>query len=200
VAYGSPCRIRLRSACRDDLYIPAPGILRRAGLGSDPVARDSGGIPALAEPKHAIASPPAVLHWAAGGEEGDVEAGGRTPGVPVAPATHRLEHMSDLTPVERLAKLRALEQWLDWQLRDTRRRIEAAEAQARAVTGYITEPERKAGQPVGVTIHTADCTRIQQAAATLDATKAQYALLKDSGFNHPCVHCRPDRALGIVKE
>jgi hypothetical protein len=108
--------------------------------------------------------------------------------------------MSDLTPVERLAKLRALEQWLDWQLRDTRRRIEAAEEQARAITGYVTEQERKAGQAVGVTIHTADCTHIQQAAATLDATKAQYALVKDGGFNHPCAHCRPDRALGIVKE
>jgi hypothetical protein len=108
--------------------------------------------------------------------------------------------MSDLTPVERLAKLRTLEQWLDWQLRDTRRRIEAAEQQARAVTGYITEPERKAGQAVGVTIHTADCPHIQQAAATLDATKAQYALVKDGGFNHPCAHCRPERALGIVKD
>jgi len=123
-----------------------------------------------------------------------------TLGMLCACTTLKLEHMSDLTPVERLHKLRALEQWLDWQLRDTRRRIEAAEAQARAVTGYITEQERKAGQAVGVTIHTADCTRIQQAAATLDATKAQYALLKDGGFTHPCQHCRPDRALGIVKE
>lgn len=108
--------------------------------------------------------------------------------------------MSDLTPTERLAKLRAVEAWLDWQLRDTRRRIEQVEEQARAVTGYITEQERRAGQAVGVTIHAADCGKIGQAVATLDATKAQYALLKDPSFNHPCQHCRPDVALGIVKE
>jgi hypothetical protein len=108
--------------------------------------------------------------------------------------------MSDLTPVERLAKLRTLAEWLEWQLRDTRRKIEAAELQARAVTGYVTEPERKAGQPVGVTIHAADCPKISQPVTTLDATKAQYALIKDPGFQHPCQHCRPDRALGIVKD
>lgn len=120
--------------------------------------------------------------------------------MPAGHPTPTLEHMSDLSPMERLAKLRALEEWLDWQLRDTRRRIEQAEQQARAVTGYITEPERKAGQPIGVTIHRADCTHIQQPVASLDATKAQYALVKDDGFHHPCQHCRPDVALGIVKE
>jgi hypothetical protein len=129
-----------------------------------------------------------------------MEAVGRTPGMLCTAPTHRLEHVSDLTPVERLAKLRALEQWLDWQLRDTRRRIADAEQQARAVTGYITEQERRAGQAVGVTIHTADCTHIQQPVASLNPTKAQYALVKDDGFNHPCQHCRPDIALGIVKE
>jgi hypothetical protein len=108
--------------------------------------------------------------------------------------------VNDLSPVERLAKLRALEEWLAWQLDNTRRKIKAVKQQARAATGYITEPERKAGQPVGVTIHTADCTKIQQAVTSLDATKAQYALIQDPGFNHPCEHCRPDRALGIAKE
>lgn len=118
----------------------------------------------------------------------------------MATATPRIEHMPDLSPSERLAKLRAVEAWLDWQLRDTRRRIADLEQQARAVDGYITEAERHAGKPVGVTIHAADCTHIQQPAATLDATRAQYALLKDGGFNHPCQHCRPDKTLGLVKE
>ena len=108
--------------------------------------------------------------------------------------------MTDLPPVERLAKLRALEEWLDWQLRDTRRKIEAVEQQVRAVSGYITEQERRAGQAVGVTIHAADCPKIQQPVTTLDATKAHYALLNDPGFNHPCQHCRPDKTLGIVKD
>jgi hypothetical protein len=108
--------------------------------------------------------------------------------------------MSDLTPAERLAKLRAVEEWLDWQLRQTRQRIEQVEQQARATTGYITEQERKAGQPVGVTIHAADCPKISQPVATLDATKAQYALIKDPGFHHPCQHCRPDKVLGVAKD
>jgi hypothetical protein len=108
--------------------------------------------------------------------------------------------MSDLSPVERLAKLRTLESWLDWQLRDTRRKIETVEQQTRVTGGYVTEQERKAGQAVGVTIHAADCAKISQPVTTLDATKAQYALIKDPGFQHPCEHCRPDKALGIVKD
>lgn len=108
--------------------------------------------------------------------------------------------MPDLSPSERLAKLRAVEAWLDWQLRDTRRRIEQVAEQVRAVGGYVTEQERQAGKPVGVTIHAADCAKIGQAVTTLDATDAQRALLKDPGFNHACQHCRPDVALGIVKE
>lgn len=108
--------------------------------------------------------------------------------------------MSDLTPTERLAKLRAVEAWLAWQLRETRRRIEQVEQQARAVGGYVTEQERRAGKPVGVTIHAADCKRIGQAVASLDANEAQTALTKDPGFTHACQHCRPDLALGIVKD
>ncbi|MGW4670062.1 DUF6233 domain-containing protein [Streptomyces sp. NPDC004324] len=108
--------------------------------------------------------------------------------------------MSELSGVERLAKLRALEQWLAWQLRDTRRKIEALESQTRAVTGYVTEPERHAGKPVGVTIHAADCARISQPITVLNATEAQYTLMKDPGFAHPCEHCRPDKILGITKE
>lgn len=108
--------------------------------------------------------------------------------------------MSDLPPSERLAKLRAVEAWLDWQLKDTRRKIEQVAEQVRAVDGYVTEQERQAGKPVGVTIHAADCAKIGQPVTTLDATKAQYALLRDPSFTHPCQHCRPDIALGIVKD
>jgi hypothetical protein len=108
--------------------------------------------------------------------------------------------MPDLSPAERLAKLRAVEQWLEWQLQDTRRKITAVEQQVRAVDGYVTEQERHAGRAVGVTIHAADCPRLQHPAASLTATKAQYALLKDAAFNHPCEHCRPDVALGTAKK
>jgi hypothetical protein len=108
--------------------------------------------------------------------------------------------MYDLPPVERLSKLRTLEAWLGWQLRDTQRKIEQAEQQTRATGGYITEQERRAGQTVGVTIHAADCPKVHQPVATLDATKAQYALIKDPGFHHPCQHCRPDKTLCILKD
>lgn len=37
--------------------------------------------------------------------------------------------MSDLPSTERLAKLRALEEWLDWQLGNTRARIRTLEAE-----------------------------------------------------------------------
>lgn len=37
--------------------------------------------------------------------------------------------MSDLPPVDRLAKLRALEEWLDWQLNSTRAKIRTVEAE-----------------------------------------------------------------------
>ncbi|MFJ8636071.1 DUF6233 domain-containing protein [Streptomyces sp. NPDC093568] len=108
--------------------------------------------------------------------------------------------MSDLSPSERLAKLRVLEEWLDWQLRGTRRKIEQVAQQVRATDGYVSEQDRRAGKPVGVTIHAADCAHIQQPVTTLDATKAQYALLKDASFQHPCQRCRPDKLLGLAKE
>ncbi|MFD4596687.1 DUF6233 domain-containing protein [Streptomyces sp. NPDC058464] len=103
--------------------------------------------------------------------------------------------MSDLNPAERLAKLRAVEAWLDWQLRETRHRIEQVEQQIQTTGGYVTEQERKAGQPVGVTIHTADCTRIGEAIAILTEAEARFALAKDGGFMHPCVHCHPEKEL-----
>ncbi|MEV7975476.1 DUF6233 domain-containing protein [Streptomyces sp. NPDC086519] len=103
--------------------------------------------------------------------------------------------MSDLTLVERLAKLRAVEAWLDWQLRQTRHRIEQTEQQVRAAGAYTTEQERRAGQAVGVTLHTADCARIQQPVNMLTEAEARFALAKDAGFTHPCVHCHPEKQL-----
>jgi hypothetical protein len=37
--------------------------------------------------------------------------------------------MNDLSPVERLAKLKALEEWLAWQLNSTRAKIRTVEAE-----------------------------------------------------------------------
>ncbi|MFF0164123.1 DUF6233 domain-containing protein [Streptomyces sp. NPDC005263] len=67
----------------------------------------------------------------------------------------------------------------------------------------MTEQERRAGQAVGVTVHTADCPKIHQPVATLTSTDAQYALVKDASFTHPChpcQPCRPDQTLGILKD
>ena len=103
--------------------------------------------------------------------------------------------MSDLTLVERLAKLRTLKLWLDWQVRDTDRKIADLERRISAITGYVTEQERRAGKPVGVTIHKAECTHIQQPVAVLTEAEARFALAKDAGFMHPCEHCHPEKEL-----
>jgi len=149
------------------------------------------------------APPPAAHHGPAVAVHGDLvalraHAVSFTLGFAVHVAHPRIEHVTELSPVDRLHKLRTLEEWLTWQLEHTRQKIKTLEEQAQAIGDYVTEPERRAGRAVGVTIHTATCPKIDRPAATLNATDAQYALVKDSSFNHPCENCRPDTALGLA--
>ncbi|MFF1574847.1 DUF6233 domain-containing protein, partial [Leifsonia sp. NPDC058292] len=72
--------------------------------------------------------------------------------------------MSDLSPSERLAKLAALEEWLAWQLGDTRRKIRETEQaveeerrrreRAHAELNFKIEPQR-AGR--GAKLHRGGC-------------------------------------------
>ncbi|MFI9598962.1 DUF6233 domain-containing protein [Streptomyces sp. NPDC052043] len=103
--------------------------------------------------------------------------------------------MSDLSPAERLEKLRTLESWLAWQLQDTRRKITALE---QAAARYIVEKQIREGHPLGATIHLADCTMPQRETRPLSAEDARAALTKDAQFFHACEFCAPDRSLGIA--
>lgn len=86
--------------------------------------------------------------------------------------------MSDLTSAERLAKLRTLEAWLDWQLHDTRRKIAALEAEASPPVGYVVEKKIRDDHPLG-------------------ADDARTAIAKDGRFFHACEFCKPGESLGI---
>lgn len=105
--------------------------------------------------------------------------------------------MSELSAGERLAKLRTLEEWLAWQLQDTRRKIQDVERQVQEQAGYIVEKEISKGHPLGATIHLADCTMAQRETRTISGEEARFALTKDGGFFTPCEFCDPRKALGV---
>ncbi|MFJ9420658.1 DUF6233 domain-containing protein [Streptomyces sp. NPDC101249] len=105
--------------------------------------------------------------------------------------------MSDLTPDERLAKLRALEEWLAWQLGDTRRKIEHVQQQVARQADYLVEKEVAKGHPLGATIHTVDCTMTSRETRTIDADTARKVLQEDARFFTACEFCNPAAPLGI---
>ncbi|MFB6783261.1 DUF6233 domain-containing protein [Streptomyces sp. NPDC056352] len=127
--------------------------------------------------------------------------------------------MSDPGSMSRLDKLRALEEWLDWQLRQTRGRIQQLKAQERQ---KHQEQERRArekrehGQPqveeqrprspdwgiddIGVgtlqsEVHRGDCFA---AGKRLRAISREQALAALAGGAPACEVCRPDTALGAL--
>lgn len=103
--------------------------------------------------------------------------------------------MSDLTPVERLAKLRTLESWLDWQLHDTRRKIQALE-QAQQPARYVLEPKQNPKHPQPALVHLADCTMPQRDTMPVKADAARVGLTKDPGNIAACEFCAPGKSLG----
>jgi hypothetical protein len=105
--------------------------------------------------------------------------------------------MTDLPPAERLAKLRTLEEWLAWQLDQTRRNIAAVEREVQQEAGYIVEKEIREGHPLGATIHLATCTMVQRETRTVSADEARHALTKDKQFFQACEFCAPAASLGI---
>jgi hypothetical protein len=115
--------------------------------------------------------------------------------VACVPATHRIEHVTDLPPDERLAKLRTLEQWLDWQLHDTRRKI--ADLEKAQAPRYVLEPKMTPKHPQPALIHLADCTMPQRATSPIDADAARIGLTKDPGNIAACEFCAPGKTLGI---
>lgn len=104
--------------------------------------------------------------------------------------------MSDLTSVERLAKLRTLEAWLDWQLHDTRRKIATLEAEASPPVGYVVEKKVRDDHPLGAIVHLATCTMPERDTRPISANDARAGLTKDGQFFLACEFCAPGKSLG----
>ncbi|WP_331743842.1 DUF6233 domain-containing protein (plasmid) [Streptomyces sp. NBC_00873] len=132
--------------------------------------------------------------------------------------------MSDPGSISRLDKLQALEEWLDWQLRQTRGRIQQLKAQERQ--GHQQEEQwarekREQGKPrveerrskerrprspdwgiddIGVgtlqsEVHRGDCFAAGKRLRTISREQALAAL---SDGAPACEVCRPDTALGAL--
>lgn len=103
--------------------------------------------------------------------------------------------MSDLPPDERLAKLRTLAEWLDWQLRDTRRKIHSLEQMAQRPARYVIEPKQHPKHPLPALIHLADCTMTQRKTTPVDAHAAKLGITKDPENIAACEFCAPSSRL-----
>ncbi|MEU5537484.1 DUF6233 domain-containing protein [Streptomyces sp. NPDC020362] len=103
--------------------------------------------------------------------------------------------MPEPSPAERLAKQRALEEWLAWQLDSTRRKIRDVEQQT--AVGYMVERKIHEDHPLGATVHLADCTMAQRETRPLDAGTARTVLTKDTRFFQACEFCSPSSILGL---
>ena len=105
--------------------------------------------------------------------------------------------MSDLSAGERLAKLRALEEWLEWQLNNTRQKIHALEQAEKAPVRYVIEPKQHPKHPDPARIHLADCTMPQRKTIPISAGEARIGLAKDPDMFAVCEFCDPGKSLGI---
>lgn len=111
--------------------------------------------------------------------------------------------MSDLPPAERLAKLRALEEWLAWQLGDTRRKIRQLEAdmdrdrkaaaRAWAEARWKLEPTR--GEDRRSVLHRGGCGIWKGEHGFLSRREALLALEDETLSVELCSVCNPGPSL-----
>jgi hypothetical protein len=106
--------------------------------------------------------------------------------------------MTDLPPAERLAKLRTLEEWLAWQLDQTRRKIHDLEQAAKQPVRYVIEPKQNPKHPDPARIHLADCTMPNRKTMPVDASEARIGLTKDAENVAACDFCNPGESLGLA--
>lgn len=109
--------------------------------------------------------------------------------------------MSDLPPAERLAKLRALEEWLDWQLGNTRARIRTLEAEmdrerkqaqrAWAEARWKLEPARDRRS----VLHRGGCGIWKGEHGYLERHEVLEALADETLVVEMCGVCRPETGL-----
>lgn len=112
--------------------------------------------------------------------------------------------MNDMRPEERLAKLRTLEEWLDYQLRTTRARIATLQAdierdrrqreQARREQQWKLQPSRAAGDRTS-TLHRGGCTLWTSEMGYLSREDVLLALQDDTMTVEMCQICRPETGL-----
>jgi hypothetical protein len=112
--------------------------------------------------------------------------------------------MNDMSLEERLAKLLALEEWLDWQLRDTRRKIQtvradldrAREAKQRAwaESRWKLEPARDRR----TVLHRGGCGIWKGGHSYLERKEVLLALEDDTLDVEMCGVCRPETGLREV--
>ena len=113
------------------------------------------------------------------------------------------EHVNDLSPEERLEKLRTLESWLDWQLRTTRDRIRDLQAEmerdrrqqqrARAEGAWKLQPDRARAR--ASILHRGGCTLWEGAAGYLSREDVLLALDDETMTIEMCGICRPETGL-----
>ncbi|MEV6742524.1 DUF6233 domain-containing protein [Streptomyces sp. NPDC051104] len=111
--------------------------------------------------------------------------------------------MNDLSTGDRLEKLRTLEAWLDWQLKQTCARIRTLEAElererrqqqrAREETSWKLQPDR-ARKRVS-TLHRGGCTMWKSEMGYLSREDVLLALDDDTMTIEMCGICRPETGL-----
>ncbi len=109
--------------------------------------------------------------------------------------------MNDMPAVERLAKLRALEEWLDWQLNSTRQKIRTVEAEvergkrqaqrAWAEARWKLEPARDRR----TVLHRGGCGIWKGQTGFLERSEVLLALEDDSLVVEMCGVCNPESGL-----
>jgi hypothetical protein len=109
--------------------------------------------------------------------------------------------MNDLPPAERLAKLRALEEWLDYQLRTTRAKIRTLEAEmdrarvqerrAWAEARWKLEPARDRR----TVLHRGGCGIWKGEAGFLERGEVLEALADETLAVEMCGVCNPEPGL-----
>ena len=118
------------------------------------------------------------------------------------PPAPRIERVNDLPPDDRLAKLRALEEWLAWQLNSTRQKIRTVEAQveqerharqrAYAEQHWKLEPRRGTRETV---LHRGGCGQWKRQMGYLSREEVMLALEDDEIKVEMCQVCRPETGL-----
>ncbi|MGW7087486.1 DUF6233 domain-containing protein [Streptomyces sp. NPDC054871] len=113
--------------------------------------------------------------------------------------------MSDLSAEERLAKNRAVLEWMEWQVSQQRAKVRTLEAEierdrkqrerARIEMSWKIQPKRaEDGHPI---LHRGGCALYKNEMGYLDRTEAIIALTDDELKIECCEICRPETGLDL---